>query len=106
MARRLTSRDRRALHRVPPEETPWLPSAILRPGVDVLVLNLSGGGALIESSSRINPGIRTELQLLGESRRTVRGRIDRCSVAALNPVRYRGAIVFDERLHWHGARRG
>jgi hypothetical protein len=100
VARRLTRGERRETTRVPPEATPWPRAALLRPGLDVLLLDVSRGGALIESSNPINPGTRTELQLLGSSRRGVRGRIDRCVVAALDPIRYRGAIVFDEQLDW------
>ena len=100
MAGRLSREERRRTTRVPPEATPWEPAALLRPGVDVVLLNVSAGGALIESRTRISPGARTELQLLGAVRRAVRGRIDRCAVSALNPVRYRGAIVFDEQLQW------
>jgi hypothetical protein len=70
----------------------------LRPGQAVVVINLSSGGALVESETRMAPGMRTELQLLGAPRRTVRGRIERCRVARLAPLRYEGAIVFDQAL--------
>jgi hypothetical protein len=98
VARRLTYGERRDHARVPPEQTPWQRAALLRPGREVVLVNLSRGGALIESTNRMHPGARTELQLLGDARRTIRGRIDRCRVTALDPVRYQGAIVFDERL--------
>ena len=101
MARRLIDEwERRVTARVPPEHTPWDRGALLRPGQDVMVVNLSRGGALIESSTRMSPGARTELQLLGRSRKAIRGRIERCRVASLDPVRYEGAIVFDDRLEW------
>ena len=42
---------------------------------------------------------RTELQLAGVSaRHVIRGRLERCHVAALEPLRYRGVIVFDESV--------
>jgi hypothetical protein len=66
----------------------------------VRVINVSCGGALVESRNRMNPGTRTELQLSGDPRRVVRGRIDRCRVSELDPVRYEGAIVFDQLLEW------
>ena len=76
----------------------------MRPGQEVLVVNLSPGGALVESSARMKPGRRTELQLwetlCGTLRRTIGGRIDRCQVTALEPIRYTGAIVFDQTLQW------
>jgi hypothetical protein len=85
---------------VPPDCTPWRATALLRPGQEVRVLNVSCGGALIESRNRMNPGMRTELQLSGVVRQVVRGRIDRCRVTELDPVRYEGAMVFDQSLEW------
>ena len=100
MARGLSASDRRQAPRVSPDRTPWPAAALLRPGQEVRVLNVSSGGALVESRSRMAPGMRTELQLSGALRRVVRGRIDRCRVAELDPVRYEGAIVFDQQLEW------
>jgi hypothetical protein len=101
MARGLNgSTERRDTARVDPEQTPWRRAALLRPGQDIAVVNLSGGGALVESATRMMPGTRTELQLSGSSRQVVRGRIERCRVAGLEPLRYEGAIVFEERLEW------
>jgi hypothetical protein len=92
--------DRREVTRVPPERTPWPREALLRPGQEVRLVNVSAGGALLESRTRMTPGLRTELQLFGDLRRSIGGRIARCHVAALDPVRYQGAIVFDGRLEW------
>jgi hypothetical protein len=91
-------RDRRQASRVLPEHTNWKRLAILRPGQEVQLLNVSRGGALVQSEARLTPGVRTELQLSGDRRRTVRGRVERCRVAGLDPLRYEGAIVFEERL--------
>lgn len=90
--------ERRSGHRLAARTTRWPETAILRPGQEVTVVNLSHGGVLLESSTRMAPGARAELQLLGIHRRMVRGRIDRCHVARLEPLRYRGAVVFDEHL--------
>lgn len=94
--------ERRDTTRVRPEDSPWRRLALLRPGQEVEVLNLGPGGALVESLGRLNPGTRAELQLTGPSRHMVRGRIARCRVTALEPLRYEGAIVFDARLEWRG----
>ncbi len=99
-------RDRRATVRVAAEKTPWRPLALLRPGQEVVLLDLSAGGALVESHARMKPGTRTELQLFGSQRRHVRGQIGRCRVSHLDPVRYEGAIVFDEHLDWYHALAG
>ncbi len=62
------------------------------------MVNVSEGGALVESPTRLTPGARAELQLFGGTRWHVRGRVERCRVAGLEPLRYEGAIVFDEPL--------
>lgn len=72
---------------------------VLRPGQAVRLVNICGRGALVESAARLRPGAHTELQLSdGTGRARVTGRIDRCQVVRLDPLTYRGVIVFDERL--------
>lgn len=77
------------------------PDAVLRPGQPVVLLNISSRAALVESEARLRPGASTELQLaLGGGRTSIRGRLDRCHVAALEPLRYRGVLVFEQRLEF------
>ena len=102
MASGLIERDRRVAQRVVPERTPWRKLALLRPGQEVILVNLSTGGVLVESPTRLAPGSRTELHLFGSPRRAVRGRIERCRVSHLRPLRYEGAIVFDGVLDLPG----
>lgn len=91
-----TAQDRRADGRVPPERTSWRPTAMLRPGQGVVLLNISRCAALIESGARLRPGLQTELQLSGAlMRRTISGRLERCHVAGVDPLRYRGVVVFE-----------
>ena len=97
----ITNHDRRDTVRVRAEFTRWRRTAILRPGQEVLLLDLGTGGALVESPTRMKPGTRAELQLFGTERRHVRGRVARCRVIHLDPVRYEGAIAFDEPLDWY-----
>jgi hypothetical protein len=65
------------------------------------IVDLSSGGALIETDWRLLPGVRVELQL-GEPVPLFRvaGRILRCHVALLDRerIRYRGALMFEEQL--------
>ena len=76
-----------------------LPDAVLRPGQTVVVVNITSRAALVESDARLRPGAHTELQLAIRGRRTnIRGRLDRCHVCALEPLRYRGVLVFEERF--------
>jgi hypothetical protein len=77
----------------------WQPRALLRPGQFVTLININSRAALVESAARLRPGLHTEMQLAGAGARTiVRGRLERCFVAALEPLRYRGVIVFDGLL--------
>jgi len=74
----------------------WQSHAVLRPGQAVTLLNITSRAALVESGARLRPGAHTELQLAApDARASVRGRLDRCHVAALTPLRYRGVLVFE-----------
>lgn len=99
MASVAAATERRRDHRIEPGQTSWRPNAVLRPGQSVLLLNICRCGAFVESGAPLRPGARTELQLAGlGARHTIRGRLERCHVAALDPLRYRGVIVFDESI--------
>lgn len=99
MAPVATASERRRDHRIEPAQTAWQPDAVLRPGQSVRLLNICRGAALVESGTRLRPGARTELQVAGlGERHAIRGRLERCYVAALDPLRYRGVIVFDESV--------
>ncbi len=98
-----SSNDRRRERRRPGGEDLGIVSARVRPGFDVELIDVSSGGALIESARRLLPGTTVELHLAMHDRRVaVRGRVLRCSVSRLRPssVCYRGAIGFDRRLPW------
>lgn len=83
----------------------WQEGAVLRPGQPVILININTRAALVESRSRLRPGARTELQLAGNGvRASVRGRLDRCHVTTIEPLRYRGVLVFDQRITLDDAR--
>lgn len=75
-------------------------TARLRPGRDVKVLDLSSGGALVETAARLLPGTSIVLHLVGiRGPHTVRGTVLRCYVSALDRlagIRYRAALGFDQ----------
>lgn len=96
------SSDRRASARVGPSADALEVHARLWPGHDVEVLNLSSGGALVQSGRRILPGRRTELQLGGPTRRSVMVTVLRCEVRGLAPLRYVAALRFDSALGANG----
>ena len=94
--------DRRRAVRRRRAELVWLRGLRLRPGLEVVLVNLSIGGALVETPSRLRPGGRAALRLTGAAGSwTVSGYVSRSWVAALERERgvvYRGALVFDEAL--------
>jgi hypothetical protein len=72
---------------------------VIRPGQIVTVINICSRAALIESSSRLRPGAQTELQAMRSGLRVaVKARLDRCHVVALEPIRYRGVLMFEQRV--------
>ena len=91
--------DRRREPRCAGGGTRWRDRAVLRPGVPVVLVNINTRAALVESDARLRPGANTEMQLSSATTRaSVRGRVDRCYVSRLEPIRYRGVVFFDERI--------
>jgi hypothetical protein len=88
--------DRRREHRLAGTGGRWQVRAVLRPGLQVTIINITSRAALVECEARLRPGAVTELQLSGTtSRACMRGRLDRCYVTALDPLRYRGVVMFE-----------
>ncbi len=75
------------------------PKARVRPGCEVVVVDLSSSGALVEAPWRFKPGSRCEVSLnLAGADTIVRAAVVRCFVARLErlaPVRYRAALNFE-----------
>jgi hypothetical protein len=97
------SPDRRDARRMEALEEHGIVSASVRPGHRARLIDVSAGGALIETSHRLLPGTLVELQVEKDtSRMSVPGRVLRCAVVRLRPtwVCYRGAIAFDRHLPW------
>ena len=70
---------------------------VVRPGVDVLVLEISSRAALVESSAAIRPGARTELMVQDATgtRRPLAASTLRSWVTRLEPLRFRAVLEFD-----------
>ena len=94
-------RERRASTRVLALTMEGMERARLRPGRTADIVDLSCGGALIETDWRLLPGMRVELQV-GDPVPLFRvaARILRCHVAVVDRtrIRYRGALMFDKQL--------
>jgi hypothetical protein len=100
--------ERRAWPRVLTLDRSDVAHARLRPGKRAEIVDLSAGGALIETDWRLLPGTQVELQL-GEPvvLYRVKGRILRCHVALLDRerIKYRGALMFEQQLALGGKSR-
>jgi hypothetical protein len=75
----------------------------VRPGSDAALIDVSAGGALVETPHRLMPGSSIDVQLVVRSRRVlIRGRVLRCEISELGPCGpiYRGALNFDRTLSW------
>jgi hypothetical protein len=73
----------------------------IRPGHDASLLNISCGGAAIDTAHRLLPGTVVELQLETLVRRaSARGRVARCAVVRVeaNRLWYRAALCFEEPI--------
>lgn len=101
--------DRRGMRRLDALEEHGIVSACVRPGYRARLIDVSAGGALIETSHRLLPGTSVELWVnTGTDRASIRGQVLRCAVVRVRPtwVCYRGAIAFDRHLPWFVDTRG
>ena len=100
----MTSRraERRRHVRRPAADPAWLRGARPGPGLDAALLDLSPGGALVETATRLRPGMKTVLLgKLSIGERRAPGEVVRAWVAAIQPDRgvlYRGAVRFDRPM--------
>jgi len=91
--------DRRRSLRVAAARFPIAVAGRIRPGHQVLIVNASSLGVLIETSRRLLPGSRVELQLEVRGELHVRrAHVVRCYVGALRAdmLMFRGALTFDQ----------
>ena len=97
--------ERRAWPRIATAACSDMARGKLRPGRAAHIIDVSAGGALIETDWRLLPGVRVDLQM-GEPLPLyrVRARILRCHVTLLDRerIRYRGALMFEEQLSFGG----
>jgi hypothetical protein len=81
----------------------------VRPGHRAQLVDISAGGALIETQYRLLPGTSVELHMETDTQHIrVRGEVLRCAVVRVRPtgVCYCGAIRFDRYLPWFVAESG
>jgi hypothetical protein len=92
-------RERRRSDRIESADSTWA-RVRLRTGHEISLVNVSGGGALVETSARLLPGTAIVLHVVANDRTiAVRARVTRCHVCAIvndGGVRYRCAVAFTE----------
>src|SRR4051794_27047260 len=89
--------DRRDASRRAPGELEPLARLRLRTGRELDVVDVSDGGALVETVTRLLPGTHVDVHVITRSGRVlVRSRIVRAYVCLVNAglLRYRGALAF------------
>jgi len=91
--------DRRAARRWLPQDLPWPIGCRVTPGHDVLILDLSAVGMLVETDAPLAPGRELTVHLIRPSRRVVLdGRVVRSFIHAVElreGPSYRAAIAFN-----------
>ena len=93
--------DRRSHPRIRGDELDWLRRVRLKSGPEVVLLDLSRGGALIEARVQLKPGAVLTLELAaGGSIIDVPAEVLRCGIATLHGAAavYRGAFSFPDHL--------
>jgi uncharacterized protein DUF6982/PilZ domain-containing protein len=91
--------DRRAHPRLSAGELGWFRTARIKNGPRVTLIDLSVGGALLESDNRLCPGSVLALELVGSSPIVVPLRVVRSQIASLREgALYRGACAFKRPL--------
>ena len=91
-------RERRAARRWLPQELPWPIACRITPGHDVLILDLSAVGILVEVEAALPPGHQVVVHLTRPSRRvSLDGRVVRSFVSAVDRLQgpsFRAGIAF------------
>jgi uncharacterized protein DUF6982/PilZ domain-containing protein len=102
-----SGRDRRAYQRLRDQELRWIRNARIAQGHGVSLVDLSAGGALIDSPAPLRPSSLLTLEISGGGFDTaVEFRVVRCQVGAVLPGRtiYRGACEFTRVIELPGPR--
>ena len=92
--------ERRSSPRLAPSALPAFKSISLSSGPEVILINISRGGALLESDRRLRPSTRICLKLaVAENVHQVWGRVLRSQVSGIQGgLHYQSAVAFEEEL--------
>ena len=91
--------ERRRERRLTGVEDHGVLSTRVAAGHDAQLVDVSAGGALVETTTRLLPGSRVEIRMTTKHRRiAIKGEVMRCCVQRLQPVVYRGALRFERPI--------
>lgn len=92
--------ERRIYPRLQAGDVQWLRSIRVKNGPELMLVDISAGGALVSARVQMRPGANVTLQLASTGRAIdVPSEVLRCGIATLNgPVLYRGALVFSQPI--------
>jgi hypothetical protein len=95
--------ERRLTRRRQSVEEHSIVAALVRPGINASVVDVSEAGVLIETHHRLLPGSSIDIHVDMDRRLPAeRGRVLRCAIVHLKAdlICYRGAVLFDRHLPW------
>src|SRR4051794_10217605 len=92
--------NRRSHVRLPPSELAWIREVRLKYGPRVSLIDLSAGGALLQTDVRLRPGTDMVIEIIGSEVEAVPFRVVRSELAVLSGKRvvYQGACEFKRTL--------
>jgi hypothetical protein len=92
--------DRRTHPRLPPSELAWIREVRLKYGPKVSLIDLSTGGALLQTDVRLRPGSDLVIEIIGSRIEAVPFRVLRSELARISDQRtiYQGACEFKRPL--------
>ncbi len=93
--------DARKWPRFTPEQVPSLKGITSNQGAELQVINISRGGALLETRMRLAPGTRIMLKVVTvEGVIQIAGQVLRSSISSLEGApKYQSAVAFESPLH-------
>src|SRR3982750_472228 len=96
--------DRRVYERIAVTDLPWVKGVRLKYGAPLSLIDLSIGGAQVESAVTLRPGSTIVVQIQGEDKDiALASQVLRCHIAAIAPVAtYRGALAFKRAVELPG----
>jgi hypothetical protein len=103
--RAATAADRRTHLRVPADQLSWIREVRLKYGPRVSLVDVSDGGALVQTDVRLRPGAELVLEIVGPQVHAVPFRVLRSELARISGdgTIYQGACEFKRPLNLAGA---